>query len=183
MSENTGHKPAGIFVPVIGVLGIVGILMYMAYDWVSGMGRGLHAPSGPAAEEVIRERIRPVGQVAIAGQDDDVQDPAATPGADTETAAADDEAAADEAEEMDGEAVYQAACTACHGPGIAGAPQTGDAAAWEARLEQGMDTLVQHAIEGFQGDAGVMPPRGGNANLTDEQVRDAVQYMVDTLED
>jgi cytochrome c5 len=44
-----------------------------------------------------------------------------------------------------------------------------------------MDTLVRHAIEGFQGQAGYMPPRGGNSTLTDQQVRDAVQYMVDQL--
>src|SRR5690606_5606947 len=79
--------------------------------------------------------------------------------AEGETAADVSDAAGGEAEDIDGEAVYRTACTVCHGAGIAGAPRTGDASAWEARLEQGMETLVKHAIEGFQGDAGVMPPR------------------------
>jgi cytochrome c5 len=62
---------------------------------------------------------------------------------------------------------------------VAGAPKFADAAAWSARIDQGMDTLVKHAIEGFQGSAGYMPAKGGNPALSDEQVRSAVQHMVD----
>ncbi|QKT03739.1 cytochrome c5 family protein [Ectothiorhodospiraceae bacterium 2226] len=77
-----------------------------------------------------------------------------------------------------GEQVHQQACFACHGTGAAGAPRTGDKAAWAPRIEQGMDTLVKHAIEGFRGDKGFMPPKGGATHLSDEQVRNAVVYMV-----
>ena len=79
----------------------------------------------------------------------------------------------------DGEAVYKQACFACHTPGIAGAPKLGDADAWTDRIAQGMDTMVKHAIEGYQGSAGVMPAKGGNPSLSDAEVTAAVQYMAD----
>lgn len=81
-----------------------------------------------------------------------------------------------------GQRIHQQACAACHATGVAGAPKTGDAGTWAPRIEQGMDTLVKHAIEGFKGDKGVMPPKGGRSDLSDEQVADAVAYMVDQAE-
>jgi cytochrome c5 len=62
--------------------------------------------------------------------------------------------------------------------GIAGAPKVGDAAAWEARIAQGEQTLLDHAINGYQGSAGYMPAKGGFAFLSDEDVAAAVAYMV-----
>lgn len=77
-----------------------------------------------------------------------------------------------------GEQVYQQACFACHGTGAAGAPRTGDKEAWAPRIEKGMDTLKKHALEGFRGEKGFMPPKGGATHLSDEQVGDALAYMV-----
>ncbi|MEM6576462.1 MAG: c-type cytochrome, partial [Pseudomonadota bacterium] len=77
--------------------------------------------------------------------------------------------------------IYNNVCAACHTSGVAGSPKL-ESAAWEPRLAQGMDTLVQHAIEGYQGDAGLMPARGGRMDLSDEQVRVTVQWMVDQLQ-
>ena len=77
-----------------------------------------------------------------------------------------------------GEGVYKNACVACHGAGIAGAPKTGDKAAWTARIAQGKPKLYDHAILGYQGKAGVMPAKGGNAALADADVKSAVDYMV-----
>ena len=77
-----------------------------------------------------------------------------------------------------GQRVYEQACRTCHGPGLAGAPMVGDEAAWTARLEQGMEVLVRHAIEGYQGDAGYMPAKGGQVQLGDDEVAAAVSYMV-----
>jgi len=77
-----------------------------------------------------------------------------------------------------GEQVHQATCFACHGTGAAGAPKTGDAGAWKDRIAKGKDTLYTHALEGFQGDAGFMPAKGGNPALSDEDVKAAVDYMV-----
>jgi cytochrome c5 len=72
-----------------------------------------------------------------------------------------------------GEAVYSAACVACHGAGIAGAPKFGDTAAWGPRNAQGYDTIVKHAIEGIRG----MPAKGGNPDLDDVEVARAVVHM------
>jgi cytochrome c5 len=64
---------------------------------------------------------------------------------------------------------------ACHATGAAGAPKVGDAAAWAPRIAQGMDTLVQHSINGLR----AMPPRGTCANCSDEDLKAAVTYMVE----
>ena len=67
---------------------------------------------------------------------------------------------------------------ACHGAGVAGAPKIGDKADWGPRIAQGKDTLYTHATQGFTGKKGTMPPKGGAANLSDEEVKAAVDYMV-----
>jgi len=74
----------------------------------------------------------------------------------------------------DGKKVYDATCTACHTAGVANAPKLGDKAAWAPRIKQGMDTLVQSATKG----KGAMPPKGGNASLSDADLRAAIEYMV-----
>jgi cytochrome c5 len=77
-----------------------------------------------------------------------------------------------------GQDTYTKSCNACHGTGAAGAPKTGDKAAWKDRLAQGNDTLYEHAIKGFKGKTGYMPAKGGFANLSDDEVKAAVDYMV-----
>lgn len=76
-----------------------------------------------------------------------------------------------------GKTVYNNACIACHGAGIAGAPKLGDKNAWASRIAQGNATLYEHAIKGFQGKAGVMPPKGGST-APDADIKAAVDYMV-----
>jgi cytochrome c5 len=73
--------------------------------------------------------------------------------------------------------VYSATCVACHGAGIAGAPKFGDKGAWAARIAQGNNVLYDHALKGFQGKAGMMPPKGGSS-AADADVKAAVDYMV-----
>ena len=75
-----------------------------------------------------------------------------------------------------GKGFYDSACVACHGAGIAGAPKFGDKAAWADRIKQGSNVLYEHAIKGFQGKNGMMPPKGGSA-ASDEEVKAAVDYM------
>jgi len=78
----------------------------------------------------------------------------------------------------DGKATYDSSCAACHAQGVAGAPKFGDAAAWKDRIAKGKDKLHESAIKGFKGEKGFMPPKGGFANLSDDQVKAAVDYMV-----
>ena len=81
--------------------------------------------------------------------------------------------AADLAKERRGEQVVKAYCVNCHGEGVGGAPKVGDRNAWVQRLNQGVDYMVRSAIRGHGG----MPPRGGEASLTDSELRAAVLYM------
>ncbi|MDZ4294769.1 MAG: c-type cytochrome [Hydrogenophaga sp.] len=82
------------------------------------------------------------------------------------------------AENAVGKKVYGSVCSMCHAANVAGAPKPGDKADWGPRIAQGKDTLYKHAIEGFTGAKGMMPARGGNANMSDEDVKAAVDYMV-----
>jgi cytochrome c5 len=74
---------------------------------------------------------------------------------------------------MTGEQVYSSTCVACHGTGAAGAPKVGDAGAWGKRISEGFDTLVSHAIKGFN----AMPAKGGNPDLDDIEIARTVAYM------
>ncbi|GAC1408193.1 MAG: c-type cytochrome [Burkholderiaceae bacterium] len=75
-----------------------------------------------------------------------------------------------------GKKLYDGVCQTCHAAGVAGAPKFGDKSAWAARLKQGTPVLYTHAINGYQGKSGVMPPKGGSA-ATDDEVKAAVDYM------
>jgi len=92
-----------------------------------------------------------------------------------ETANQPEELAANDA----GKKVFGATCSLCHASGAAGAPIFGNKADWDPRIAQGMDVLYKHAIEGFTGAKGVMPARGGATTLSDDDVKAAVNYMVD----
>ena len=82
---------------------------------------------------------------------------------------------------LSGEEVYNSACIACHMTGAGGAPLLGDIGAWEARVAQGKPLLVQRAVEGYMGEIGIMPAKGGRLDLSDEEVENAVSYMLDQL--
>ncbi|WP_346795950.1 c-type cytochrome [Halomonas sp. Bachu 37] len=77
--------------------------------------------------------------------------------------------------QADGEATYNQACMACHMTGAAGAPIRGNAEHWEPRMEKGMETLYDHAINGFQ----AMPAKGGQLSLSDDEVKEAVDYLLE----
>jgi cytochrome c5 len=113
--------------------------------------------------EAVAARIQPVGkwEPGAPAQQAAQAQPAAKPGADKPGA-------------VDGKAVYSQTCVACHQVSVAGSPPLGDKAAWAPRIKQGMDVLVQSVLKG----KGAMPPKGGNAALTDAQVRAAVDFMV-----
>lgn len=169
---------------LIGVLGALVIVSVVLMYFSNAIG-----DDEPTEEEkqAIAERIAPVGQVKVAPATEPVAASAASehvpsaqsrpaptlaenaPASDAENASPDDK----------GKAVYDGSCFACHTSGVAGAPKLGDKAAWEPRVAQGMETLVARAIQGFQGQSGIMPPKGGRADLSDADVKAAVMYMVE----
>ncbi|MCG8464668.1 MAG: c-type cytochrome, partial [Xanthomonadales bacterium] len=113
------------------------------------------------------ERIKPVAAVYVGSEGLAAAEAAAS------ASSSDSMAANDSAEVVDGEAIYQQVCSACHTSGAAGAPKL-EAAAWTERLTKGEDQLVSNAINGI----GVMPAKGGRADLSDDAIRTTVQYML-----
>lgn len=78
-----------------------------------------------------------------------------------------------------GRTVWLGTCKGCHDIGVAGAPPLGAVDAWRPRIAKGRDILHHHALDGFFGPGGtMMPPRGGNDTLSDDDVKAAVDYMV-----
>ena len=73
-----------------------------------------------------------------------------------------------------GKSVYESSCAACHTAGVAGAPKTGDKAAWAPRIKTGKDALYTSVIKG----KGAMPPKGGNASASDADLKAAVDYLI-----
>jgi cytochrome c5 len=130
------------------------------------------AQAAPAQAGATNPMPAPLAQVGLQPAANAAAPAAATPAA-APAAAAPATAAASGA----GKALYSSACIACHGAGVAGAPKFGDKAAWSGRIAQGTPTLYEHALKGFQGKAGVMPPKGGSS-APDADVKAAVDYMV-----
>jgi cytochrome c5 len=173
VSAEQDRKFFDIFMIVLGSLVAVAVAIYALAQAVQARTQDQYIKEDKAVQAQVSERIAPVGQVAVAGADNSHLAPAPAPAKDAQPVVV---AAA---ETPSGEEVYKMACAACHAAGVAGAPKLGDAAAWSARIEQGMDTLVSHAINGFQGTAGYMPPKGGRTDLSDDAIRASVEYMVE----
>lgn len=136
-------------------------------------GATFKEPAAPAATATAPAAPATAPAAATAAPAAPVAAPAAAAAAPAAPAAAAPAALAADA----GKKVFDSACIACHGAGIAGAPKMGDKAAWAPRVKQGAPVLYTHAIQGFQGKAGVMPPKGGAA-VSDDEVKAAVDYMV-----
>ena len=106
----------------------------------------------------------------------------ATPAASTNPTTAQPPASAPataSAENTVGKSVYGKVCALCHAAGVSGAPKPGDKADWGPRIAQGDALLYKRALEGYTGAKGMMPARGTGANLSDDEVKAAVRYMVD----
>lgn len=155
MSDNSFSR---IFIGmVIAMTLLTGVLMLLASINASDINEKLKAEKDIDKTPSIIKQISPVGTVAIGS-------------ANTTPAPATPQIV----EVLDGETVYNGACAACHSPGIAGAPKTGDANQWADRVTKGADQLYTNAINGI----GAMPARGGQAGLSDEAVKAAVDYIL-----
>jgi cytochrome c5 len=152
-----------IIVVLLSFIVPVAVIIMLAHLAIDG------ARKPAATAETVAQRIKPVGSVVV-----DPNAPApvavavaavAAPGAAAPAAAGGDAAK--------GKSVYDAACMACHAAGVAGAPKAGDKAAWAPRLKTGKDALFASVMKG----KGAMPPKGGNASLSDGDVKAAVEYL------
>jgi cytochrome c5 len=156
------------FSQVIAILVGITIALIFLGHYINGL-----KPVEPnkAAIAATKERIQPVGAVY-----------AGATGAAAQAAAAAEAAKGAVAFDgtTDGSVIFNGVCTGCHGTGALGAPVL-TKAAWGPRIAKGVDTLHLHAIEGFKGAAGTMPPKGGMAALSDEQVKATVDWMLQNL--
>lgn len=114
-------------------------------------------------QHAVAVRIAPVGDVYVGSVPAEVASSSAVGGV-VAVAAAD----------LSGEQVYQQVCAACHTSGVLNAPKLGDAAAWEPRLAKGVEGLYASAIKGI----GAMPAKGGRADMSDEAIKAAVDYLL-----
>ena len=110
------------------------------------------------------ERVKAVGQINLASN--------------TTVSSATTQVTATATAVIDGKKIYNGMCVACHGAGVAGAPRVGDKGAWAERIDKGASTLYANAINGVQGSSGVMPAKGGNPALSDDEIKAVVDYMV-----
>jgi len=136
-------------------------------------------PRPDVANERCMENCRDPGEIKIvsevspsAAEQTSVQEGSASPGS-----AAD--SAGNAAQKHPGEGTYQQYCSICHAVGVGGAPKLGDVTTWAARIEKGIDTLIANAVNGVTSNTGVMPAKGGFAQLSDDEVAAAVRYMVE----
>ena len=114
------------------------------------------------SEGAIADRIAPIGDVYIDGE---IKTASSKQTSDTP------------AEPRSGESIYNKYCVACHGTGVLDAPKKGDADAWEPRVAQGQDTLIKHAIEGFNS----MPAKGSCSNCSDDEIASTVKFLIKDL--
>jgi len=174
--RNFGFGTVMLVVTALVIVGVIQALFSL-----------VGSPETPTGgnEAALLERIRPVGRLNT-GAPITIERPVAAPAAAatpppnpaSASAASAPSAAKPAKVARSGEQVYDTTCKACHGAGVAGAPRLGDKAAWAPRIQGGMELLVSHAIKGFTGKSGVMPPRGTCGNCTDAELRSAVEYMV-----
>ncbi|MCV6904822.1 MAG: c-type cytochrome [Achromobacter xylosoxidans] len=170
--HGKGGMPAKGGNPTLSDFEVARAVVYMA----NKSGGSLPEPAAPAEEGAKKE-----GDAAPAAAASAAAAPApaaAAPAAAAPAAAAPAPAAApQQAATVNpaGEKLYKSVCFACHATGVANAPKFGDKAAWEPYIKTGMDAMVKVAMQGKP----PMPPKGGAANASEDDIRAAVQYMVD----
>lgn len=163
------------FSMVIGLLIVIAIGIFVFARVVASETQDKQVLEEAQYYKSVEGHLQPVAKEAVAGADN----AALAINADAGSAGAAGSASGGPAAPKSGEETFTQVCSACHGAGIAGAPKAGDKSAWGPRIAKGKEVLYDHALKGFQGSAGVMPAKGGRADLSDDLVKAAVDYMVD----
>jgi cytochrome c5 len=177
IEDNIETHPVKLAIGVVvGAAALIVGIILVAQFAISAYG-SRPAKEDPAMKpELVAQRIAPVASVVV-DEKAVSQAPAAAPGATapaaTKAPAVPPPAAKPAASAANGKTTYDTVCMACHASGVAGAPKFGDKAAWAPRIKQGLDALHNSALKG----KGAMPPKGGNASLSDDAVKAAVDYM------
>ncbi len=167
--ETTDKQFFFTFLGITGVLVLLSIVVLLAANWLGSTNK-LDKKSA-AQIKIAKERIQPVGQVNLKSNPIEAVEPGPT----TIVAVSDNAVSEPVLEGGLGKKVYGGICQSCHIAGVAGAPIVGDIAAWKPRIAAGMDELYAAVING----KGLMAARGGDPSLSDEEIRAAVDYMVE----
>jgi cytochrome c5 len=154
---------------VLGVLVAIAIALFALARAVSARTQAVEIFDDPTYVATVEASTAPFEKEAIAGQDNSAMAIKAPAGAGPAVAMA---------VPKTGKDLFESVCTSCHGTGIAGAPKAGDKTAWGPRIAEGKASLYQHALNGFTGKSGVMPPKGGRTDLPDDLIKQGVDYMV-----
>jgi cytochrome c5 len=158
------------FMLVLGILIGVAIGLFFLARVISLHTVAKFELDDPLVQQQIEQRIQPLGHVVLLGGEELAAQQAALAAAAAPKA---------NAKKLTGPEVFEQVCYACHAPpGAGGAPVLGNAEMWNPRIAKGLMTLEQHALMGFQGEKGFMPPKGGRVDLSDEEIVAAVHYMV-----
>lgn len=158
MSQTSDAEFLKTFLMILAGLGVIGAVALIAAIWVIDAS-GLKDHNPLFAQEVVDERIAPVGQVRMPG------DAAAAPAQDAPPAAVGP---------RPGTEIVVAACAACHQTGVMDAPKMGDRATWASRMDDGLAPLVASAIQGKGG----MPPMGSCADCSEDEIHNAVVVLL-----
>jgi cytochrome c5 len=158
-----------VFSLVIGLLVAIAIALFALARVVASETQNKQMLVESHYLKSVNERIQPFARVAVAGQDNSALKIESTSPA----------GSAAPAPPKNGTELYEQACKACHGAGIGGAPKSGDHAAWGPRIAKGNAVLYEHAIKGFTGTSGMMPPKGGRVDVSDDLVKEAVDHMIE----
>jgi cytochrome c5 len=171
MSEQKDRIFYRNYITILGLLTLMVVIFIILSSVFGDREKAYMAEREP----LVKEITAPIGKVAVADQGQAVKTPAQTAGAGTPATAA---AGATDSENA-GKKVFDGLCFSCHGTGLPGIPQFGDAKAWAPRIAKGTNVLYDHALHGFTGTSGtMMPAKGGNPALSDDQVKAAVNYMI-----
>ena len=176
MSSNEENKTN--YLTQISILAFVAIMtiwvLIILGSFIASFGESEQNTTSEVNRSAVAERLKAIEVVNIKGEQKEAAAADAAPAAETAAQAKEEPAAA--AGEIDANAIVTATCFACHSIGLLESPKIGDKAAWDKRLQAngGMDGLVKSSITG----KGAMPPRGGNAGLSDAEVRAAIEFMM-----
>jgi cytochrome c5 len=169
VSKHDSHF-FNVFSVVLGLLVAFAVGVFAFSHYIGEHKQAANVLTDPLLQQSVEQRVSSPARVAVAGQDNSALIIAPVTTATTTATAVTLENGTD---------VYQNVCKVCHEAGLAGAPKTGDKAAWGPRIAQGKSTLYEHAVKGFTGKAGVMPAKGGRPDLSDDLIHQAVDHLLE----
>ena len=175
IEDNIETHPVKLAIGVVlGAVALVIGIVLLAQLAVAMYGARVMKDDPAMSDAAVATRLAPVAKLAV---DPNAPPPAPATAAPAPAAPVAIPAAAPaKAAAGDGKATYDATCAVCHNAGVAGAPKPGDKAAWAPRLKAGKDALYASVING----KGAMPKKGGNASLSDDAVKAAVDHLLAT---